>query len=422
MLTGIGGFLILVRLLPEAQMGSWALYLTVTAMAEVIRNSLFKNGLIRYLHNSPAEEQASVRMAALLLNGGAALQIAALILLFSPWLSTVWSDPGQQELLNWHLLVLPVLVVFSHIEALFQTRSNFRNIFLMYLFRQGILFGAICVYALLGWPVALVHLIWFQIAGSALGVLLGWKMLPAEDKTLDYQHRGHWQRELWAFGRFVFGTNIASQIFRSADQLLVGAFGGPAVVAYYNASIRITNLLDTPTTAIAEVLYTKTAAASGAGQHEKIRMMYYRTVGYTVALLLPVCVLVWLFAELAILIFAGERYLPAVPVLKITLWYALLLPFMKQFGTVMDAVGHPKVNFMVTLFTSVVCLALAWGFLQLFGIVGAAMGILTGYAISVAVNQIVLRRYLQIELHSLLGAMAEVYRVGWQLMTKRKLG
>ncbi len=49
------------------------------------------------------------------------------------------------------------------------------------------------------------------------------------------------------------------------------------------------------------------------------------------------------------MILAGSKYYAAVPILQIVILFSFLRPFSYQFGTTMDAIGKPRINFWVNL-------------------------------------------------------------------------
>ena len=74
------------------------------------------------------------------------------------------------------------------------------------------------------------------------------------------------------------------------------------------------------------------------------------------------------------MILAGSKYYAAFPILQTVILFSFLRPFSYQFGTTMDAIGKPRINFWVNLLT----MSLNYGFMYLglryTGWLGAAYG------------------------------------------------
>ncbi len=45
-------------------------------------------------------------------------------------------------------------------------------------------------------------------------------------------------------------------------------------------------------------------------------------------------------------IVAGDKYEPAVSILQITILFSIVRPLSYQFGSTLDAIGRPDINFM----------------------------------------------------------------------------
>ena len=68
LLFGIGSVLLLTRFLTKEQMGVWNLFLMITGIIEICRQSLVKNAVIKYINGHPKESHRHIEGAALGLN------------------------------------------------------------------------------------------------------------------------------------------------------------------------------------------------------------------------------------------------------------------------------------------------------------------------------------------------------------------
>ena len=119
------------------------------------------------------------------------------------------------------------------------------------------------------------------------------------------------------------------------------------------------------------------------------------------------------------LVFAGPAYLESANVLVIAAFFGLFLPFAVQFGTILDATGKPHINFVYTLFTAILNLALGWAFIQHFGLIGAALATLTGYLLSFVLIQIYLYKYFKINALNAFRHVPGFYKMGWGMVRYR---
>ena len=310
------------------------------------------------------------------------------------------------------------LMAFStHFYFVQQANFEFRGVFWTSVFYRGIPF----LYVLGCWlSHSLVQLWLFSIAllvGIALASLAAWwyaRPFLFFVKKLDAK----WFWNLLGYGKFVLGTNLSTMFYKNIDKLTLGQLLGPAAFAVYDAAGRVTQLVEAPAFSIAAVVFPKSAEKMALEGKEGVKHLYERSVGATLAVILPFVLFVLLFAEPIIRIFAGSQYLEAANVLRFTAFFGLFLPFAVQFGTLLDATGKPGVNLSYTLFTAFLNLGLSYFFIQKFGLFGAAYGTLTGYAFSFVLMQQYLHKHFNINALRAFGCLPEFYKIGWGLLVR----
>ena len=103
----------------------------------------------------------------------------------------------------------------------------------------------------------------------------------------------------------------------------------------------------------------------------------------------------------------------SVPLLRITIFYGIFTAFAMQFGTILDSIGKPKLNFYITCLGAFVSLGLNAVFIKYFGLYGAAYGSLLAMTIMFIVMQTVLKRLLNVNTASTLIYMVGFYKEIW---------
>ncbi|WP_212004147.1 flippase [Chitinophaga sp. HK235] len=391
LLFGVGSVLVLTRTLSKPDMGTWNLFLVYSAIIEVIRHSLIKNAVIKYLNSSDKQEHAYIHTAALTLNSITTVTILLLIVFFIGPVSHLLQAPGLAPVMYYFLPGLLLLVPFSHFEWVQNANADFKGIFWAYLTRQGVSFGLIVVSLLASIHITLTKLVLFFDAGILCGALVS-ALFARKFLTGTLRVNMDWVKKLWHFGKYVFGTNISASVFRNTDQFVISSYLSTASVALYGVCLRISNLVDVPSQVLADILFPKSAQMMEAGNMEKVKFYYEKAVGAILAIALPVSFFILLLPKIVLHIIAGSSYEEAAPILQITILYGLFLPFIKQFGTIMDSIGLPKTNFAVNTITAICNIFICWSFTRHFGLMGAAYGTMTSYAICFIITQIILYR------------------------------
>jgi O-antigen/teichoic acid export membrane protein len=311
-------------------------------------------------------------------------------------------------MLGIYILSTFVFTLFFHVEFILQAKSNFRAVFLMYLLKQAVFLCLITFLAL------------FYEDSDKLSVLVLLQFISVFVATIFAYYIGRaflkyskpelvWVAQLWDYGKFVLATNVNSLIFRNTDHFMIAALISPTAVAYYNVAIRITNFLDLPSTAASEALFPKSVQLSNTNSGKENKKLYEVTVGVILASLIPLTLLIFFLAEEAITFIASEKYAEARPILQITLFYSLLLPFLKQFGMIMDSIGKPKLNTKLTIILSVSNFFFNYFLIKNLGLSGAAYGTLITYAIGTMFSLYFLHSHLKVSLMAVLNQIFHTY-------------
>ncbi|MCW3465409.1 lipopolysaccharide biosynthesis protein [Chitinophaga nivalis] len=397
LLFGIGSVLILTRTLSKPDMGVWNLFLAYTGLIEIVRQSLIKNAVIKYINSTQPTLHAAIQGAALTMNIMITVVIGLLIACFIAPLSRVLQAPALSDVMYLFLPGLLMLIPFSHFEWIQNANADFRGVFWAYLTRQGISFCCIVADLLLTGHVSLTALIlYFNIGLFAGMVVSGFFAARFLHRTMQYDR--FWIRRLWHYGKFVFGTNISSSLFRNTDQFIISSCISTSAVALYSVCLRISNLIDVPSQVLGDILFPKSARMMESGNMEKVRFYYEKAVGSILAIAVPVSIVIFTFPKLIIGIIAGAGYTEASVLLQITVLYGLFLPFIKQFGTIMDSIGQPRTNFIVMTITAVLNIGICLFFTTRFGVQGTAYGMMVSYGICFIITQTILYRKLQVSI------------------------
>lgn len=388
---GFAGFYLLVRLLTKHDFGVWTLFISTTTILEAIRSGLLQNALIKYISSSDPKEHPAIITASFAINGIVQVVCIAAILVFSPWLSRLWDAPQLVEMMYWYIAIYLLSGLQAQFNGIEQANLRFNGIFVTTIIRQGIFFTFVLVCYVFSFSVELVFLVWVQIASALAGMLIAYSHARTH-LALSAKVSREWMGRLFGYGKYAFGTLISSLLSGTIDQMMLGAMLSPAASGAFNIAVRITNLIDIPGNAVATIVFPQSAKRMESEGKGAIKYLYEKSVGTTLALVVPVVIFLYLFSGIVITLIAGEKYADSIPLLQITLLYCLMIPFGRQFGTILDSIGKTRVTFFVVIGTATLNLCLNYFFIREWGVVGAAYATLCSNIVGFAVAQVILKR------------------------------
>ncbi|MGB1241770.1 MAG: flippase [Chitinophagales bacterium] len=419
LIFGLGSLFLMLRGMSKEDFGTWALFLAVVSFLEVGRNGLIQNALVRFIAacgQENEEEYRKISTASLVINISLTIFSMVLLVVAAKPLSQLWNAPILMQMFPVYAITTAFLLPFFHFNCIQQANFTFTGIFWSSFVKQGLFFVYVLFAYSSGMGLTLMNLCLVQIVTAILGTATSYMFaLPyiKFSKKVDW----HWVRRLFNYGKFVFGTNLSAMLYKSIDKVMLG-FVSPAFVAVYDLAIRINNLIEVPTFSIATIVFPKGAQQMKTEGKPAMKRLYEKSVGTILALILPCVLFILLFPELIITILAGEKYLDAVGILQLTVIYGLFIPFANQFGTVLDAMGKPKINFRFVILGAALNIASNYTFIFIFqyGLIGAAYGTLCTYGIMFVLNQWVLYKELNVNVLNVFPNIIKTYVEGFKMV------
>lgn len=407
---GLGSFFLLTHnFLTREEVGIFALFQTTLGMMEYLKMGLLRNALIKIKFDEGYENRSNeVYTASLIINFAFSVLIILVLICFSGSIATLLKTAELKELLHLSIGLVIFQIPFSHFEILQQSVMNYQTTFYAYCIRQGLFFAFIAMALFTKNIVINNHnLVIAQIV--AIGVASVYYLIASSkmlSRKLTINRLLIWK--LLQFGRYVFGTALLSYIYKFADHFVTAFLIGDPVrgkiyVSYYNVVSRVSNVLDVPFMAVADVLFPKNALALSVEGPVKVKYYFEKMVGILTALMIPVSLAICFLPELVIRLIAGPAYLQAVPILQITMAFAFLKPFYGQFGFTMDSIGKPQVNFWVNGICLVLSLSATFFSIYYFGgMMGAVYANVFTLITGCLIFYFILRKHLGIELSNII--------------------
>ena len=397
-ILGMLSFMLLARVFDPEDFGVWGLFVIISSIIETCRNALVKNGYIRFINSTVQEERPVVEAAALFINTAFTLLLFFALIFLGPHFADLLHAHGLGEMLQWSSIGILFLGPFSWFENLFYSRYKFREIFWIYFIRNTVFFATTIFWFLSG-TIPSKNLVVIFYSLSILPSVIYALLVYMKDEPVRFRHSFLKVREFLRYSKYVLGNNFFSLVFVSADSFMTSRFVSPFASSFYSTGARLLHFADIPSQVFGDIMFPRAAQLATNGTVADVRNIYEKTVAASLTLILPMVLFVLLFTKWIILFLVGEKYIMAVPVIRLLIFYSLFLPFLKQFGNIMDARGKPHVNFWLMLFIAFLNLVLNYLFIKLFGVYGAATGTLSTYVIVFIITQIVLFKTSQVLLN-----------------------
>lgn len=321
---------ILARLLLQEAFGVAGYALVVIGFLEVLQG-LGVGSAIIYYREKKARSDTAFWLGLVV---GASLFI--LTWLGAPLVGAYFNDPRAIPVTRALGLTFPLSALGSVHDALLYKDLAFRRKFLPELSRsagKGIISILLALAGFGAWS-----LIWGQLAGTLLNVIVLWVVIP---------WRPSWNfdrgvaRTLLSYGSRLSANDIMAVVLVNADYLLVGRYLGAAALGVYTLAFRVPELLVKEFSGVVgKVIFP--IYATMKDNREELRRGFLLTMRYVNLITVPMGLGLALVARPFVLTFFTDKWEEAIPVMSAIALYTLLRALVFNTGDVYKAQGQPE--------------------------------------------------------------------------------
>ena len=240
---------------------------------------------------------------------------------------------------------------------------------------------------------SLLNALWLAVAIRRLLPGLHW--LAPQRQTL---------RDMSSFSAYAFLSRVAALSYAHADKLIIGAVVGLQALAVYAVAATVGNRVLGLMYRVSAVLFPAASALSASGDEARLKSVYLKLSRYVVYVNLSVLLLLGVFAEPLLRHWVGADYsVGGALVLQLVALGQFVDSLTNLPSLVNDGRGHPRITGLFAIARALLGLAVVYGLVQRFAIVGAAWGhLLSGLLMSAAFIAFVHGRTVPVPLRELL--------------------
>lgn len=241
-------------------------------------------------------------------------------------------------------------------------------------------------------------LVFGQLAGSVISLILVWKVVPWRPRLMiDRIIAG----ALFRYGSLIMGENALSVAQDDFDYLIVGRLFSKVAMGIYTLAYQIPEMLVLSLLwVISDVIFP--AFSSIQDQANNLKRSILITIRYMGVIITPICLGLIVTADPMVRVVFSEKWLDVVPILRILSLYALVYSIGFNIGDVYKAIGRPEISIQITMPTMIFRIIALWSGAQLGGLVGIACGHLLAAIVEVTVRLFVATRILDITFKEIL--------------------
>lgn len=395
--VGFAGFFFLVRITQKDDYGTWILFLSTVSLIEIIRNELIQNALIKHISAGKAMDHGKIITTSFVINAVVTTLLALALVAIAPLLGRIWNAPAISGMLWLYLVSFFLSAIQMQCNSIGQANLHFNGLFLSTFLKQFLFLLALMAAYFLNYELALIQLVEVNIIAAMVGALVSW-YYARNHLVFKWKFDLAWAKRILNYGKYTMATSLHATFSNVMDQMMLGGILSASAVSSFNVANRISNMAHIPSNAMAAIVFPQGAIRFESGGKDAAKLLFEKSVGSVLAILTPAVVVLYLFAEPIIQVVVGKDYLDAVPLLRVTLFYCLLIPYSRQTGTILESTGNTRLNFLMVLFTGTFNIVLNIFLITKFGVIGAVYGALLARILFFCVAQHYLAKLFRINI------------------------
>ncbi|NRF38218.1 lipopolysaccharide biosynthesis protein [Pedobacter foliorum] len=392
-ILGVVTYSLLYHSLSLDAIGIWIFFITGFSLLDTFRSGFLTIAFIKFYSGSSESKQREVigstwYIAILITIGFILLNIPAFLL------EKYVNDTGFSMLLKWFGLTYILTLPFYIASNIAQGEQRFDRLLYIRVINTGSFIGFVALLIFLK-KNTLDNILYAYLTSSLLTstftLIFGWcKLSYLKNRSKESNS------QIYNFGKFSVGTTLSASLFKTTDTIIIKVFLGDAALAIYNLGVKLLEVIEIPLRSFIATAIPILSSSYNQKRKQEVIQSMSKFIGMLTIGLIPVAILSLLFADLAIYIIGGSKYIntEAANVLRLFMTFALLFPADRFFALTIDVIHRPKVNFIKILVMLAANLVFDFVGVKLFGnVYGIALGSIVPSVIAVVVGYKALQSY-----------------------------
>jgi len=260
--------------------------------------------------------------------------------------------------------------------------------------------------------VAALLLLGLGIKGALYGLVISnfiaasvrlWAVMRAlEEKKLGswlsadiFLIKGQWREIAWFLGNTSFMATLKTGSDKYLGMMILGFFAGKEAVAFYRIASSVAGILNRIVDTLYEAIFPELIKFTTIKAMDEFRKYIKDSTKNLMKLIVPVTVLIIVFAGPIVRLVFGEEYAPATNTLRILALGVLIARYTYWINPALLAMDRPGVRTTFYVITTVVYLALMFILVPQYSYIGAAFAFLGFAVIKSALSFVVFRYYMR---------------------------
>lgn len=267
--------------------------------------------------------------------------VFVIILLLAPMIASAYGHEDLEDMLVWVGTTFLIRPFGQQFFVLFQKDLQFKVISIIELISKMVGLGVAVWLAIEGFGVnslvfatVIIAIVW-----TISFAIMGWRHY-----AIQFQFKIFEVKEFLMFGWFQMSERAINYFSSEIDTLLIGKLLGTQALGLYSIAKQLTTRpFDIINPIVTRVTFP--VMAKFQDNVEKVKDIYLRTMNYLSSINFPIAAVIFILAEDITQLFLGEKWLAAVPMIRILAVWSAIRSTSSPVGTLLMAFGKFRLAF-----------------------------------------------------------------------------
>jgi len=344
------------RSLDKVQVGSWFFFLTFYGLSDAIRNGFLSTATVKFYSGTNTKRANEVLGSIWFLAIAVTSLLALINICFIPFTS-YFTNIGTIVTIHWFAITLFSALPYTIAYWILVADERYIPILWLRMINSGTMILIVIILMYIH-KMSLHNLLLYNCLTNCLTSVAAYSARLTKNRTF---FKRSWKCiiEIANFGKYSLATNLSSNLLSSTNTFIINFFLGPAAVAVYTLPSRLMEIIEIPLRSFVGTGMSGMAAAYNNNDMEKVGNIFKKYSGMLTWVFVPLAVLAFFFADFAIGLLGGGKYIhtEAPNVYRLFMLMAIFYPIDRFNGVTLDIIHLPKMNFYKVLFMLFACVS-----------------------------------------------------------------
>lgn len=357
---------VLYRALNKSDIGSWFFFLGIYGFTDAIRNGFLSTAIIKFYAGTDESTSKKVLGSGWFL--AAVLTGIILALNMIAWyFSNQFSNPQMTLVIHWVGLTFISSMPYVFTCWILIADEAYIDILFIRLINSVLMISTIVCMTLIK-TISLENLL---IINFVTNVITSFYCIIRKKTYISTLFLGKKENmiEMIHFGKYSLATNLTSNLLSTSSTFMITFFLGPAALAIYNLPQRLMEVVELPLRSFVGTGMSSMAIHLNNDKKEEAAFIFKKFAGMLTFAFIPIILGGILFADLAIQILGGSKYMgtEAATIFRIFIAFSIFYPIDRFNGITLDLIHQPKLNFqkvILMVIITIICGCLGLYFMK----------------------------------------------------------